>query len=265
MDTPIFQLKITLQGIKPPIWRRFLIPADTTFDMLHHTIQIVMGWYDSHLYQFDVNGTPIVDGRVADELNDSDVLAEEAHLDHYLARELKPFTYEYDFGDSWSHRLVLEKVLPAEPNTRYPRCLGGARRCPPEDVGGVWGYETFLEALRDPKHADHETYTEWYDGPFDPEHFDPGEVNQKLGMRIRSAADILAVTPRLTRPAQAFWDALTGDNQAGILLELWCYWCGAEGMLGEIQGKMRKGTLVLRATCSRCGNTSELTVEDDGH
>ena len=90
------------------------------------------------------------------------------------------FTYEYDFGDSWEHEIVLEKTLEPELKVKYPRCVEGARACPPEDVGGVSGYADFLEAIADPKHPDHREMKEWIGGKFDPEKFDLKAVNREL-------------------------------------------------------------------------------------
>jgi hypothetical protein len=90
------------------------------------------------------------------------------------------FRYEYDFGDGWLHQVTVEKVLPADPEMRLPLCLKGKRACPPEDVGGVWGYENFLEAIRDPDHPEHDEYLEWVGGEFDPESFDIDDVNAAL-------------------------------------------------------------------------------------
>ena len=91
------------------------------------------------------------------------------------------FTYEYDFGDSWQHEIVLEKTLESEPDVAYPRCIDGARACPPEDVGGIWGYAEFLEAISDPNHENHDEMVEWVGGEFDPEKFSVDEVNKELG------------------------------------------------------------------------------------
>ena len=94
------------------------------------------------------------------------------------------FIYEYDFGDSWQHEILLEKILEPEPNVAYPRCIEGARACPPEDVGGIWGYGDFLVAISDPNHEDHDEMLEWIGGEFDPEKFSVDEVNRELkGLR----------------------------------------------------------------------------------
>ena len=91
------------------------------------------------------------------------------------------FIYEYDFGDSWQHEIVLEKTLEPEPGITYPRCIEGERACPPEDVGGIWGYAEFLDAISDPNHEDHDERVEWVGGEFDPEKFSVDKVNKELG------------------------------------------------------------------------------------
>lgn len=90
------------------------------------------------------------------------------------------FLYEYDFGDGWEHQIVVEKTISPTAGEKYPRCIQGKGACPPEDVGGVWGYESFLEAIQNPNHEEHDSYLEWVGGKFDPEAFDLEETNQAL-------------------------------------------------------------------------------------
>lgn len=176
----VYQLKITLKGSKPPIWRRFQVPADITLVRLHDVIQDVMGWTDSHLHQFIIGDTYY--GRRDPEFGLDDVMDERKTKLSQVVRNVKAkFAYEYDFGDGWEHLLVLEKILPPDPGGRYPVCLDGKRNCPPEDCGGIWGYEGhFLKAIQNPKHPDHEDMLEWIGDSFDPEAFDVEEVNQRL-------------------------------------------------------------------------------------
>jgi hypothetical protein len=101
-------------------------------------------------------------------------------LNQIAPREKHKFIYEYDFGDSWEHVILVEKILSPEPGATYPECVKGRRARPPEDVGGIWGYADFLEAIRDPTHPEHESYVEWIGGEFDPEAFDLDEVNAAL-------------------------------------------------------------------------------------
>ncbi|MGC9333737.1 MAG: plasmid pRiA4b ORF-3 family protein [Anaerolineae bacterium] len=184
---PIYQIKITLEGSKPPIWRRHLVRSDTTLGDLHHVIQTAFGWWDYHLHQFIVGetyyGVPDPDYEDYLEMNDE----QEVMLRQVAPREGSKFRYEYDFGDSWLHQVLVEKILPPEPGQVYPVCIQGRRARPPEDVGGMWGYYHFLEAIQDPDHEEHDEYLEWVGGAFDPEAFDLEEVNQALaGLRLKS-------------------------------------------------------------------------------
>ena len=174
----IYQIKITLQDSHPPIWRRIQVRGDTSLDELHDIIQIVMGWTDSHLHQFIVDETYI--GPYDPEYPEPPMSDETQFTLSQIAEDQgSAFIYEYDFGDSWYHELLVEEIVPAQ-EARYPVCLAGERACPPEDVGGVWGYEEFLDAMRDPDHPEHEDYVEWIGGEFDPETFDLEAVNAAL-------------------------------------------------------------------------------------
>jgi hypothetical protein len=173
----IYQIKVTLEGSKPPIWRRLLVPSNLTLGDLHYIIQIAMGWTDSHLHQFIIGekyyGVPHFE---MEEMIDE----EKVKLAKVIPGEKFKFRYEYDFGDSWTHLVLVEKVLAAEPGKPYPICLTGRRHCPPEDCGGVWGYADFVEAMANPKHPEHKNMKEWYGEDFDPEAFDLDEVNRML-------------------------------------------------------------------------------------
>jgi hypothetical protein len=178
----IYQVKITLNMIRPPIWRRVQL-KDSSLAELHHVIQTCMGWEDAHLHVFDINdeqfGLPQQwekSGAWGLEVGDSRTIK----LSQLVAQSVKKFRYTYDMGDTWEHTIKIEKTLPAEAGVQYPRCLAGERACPPEDCGGPWSYDDFLEALRNPKHPRHEDRLEWMGGGFDPDVFDPAEVNAKL-------------------------------------------------------------------------------------
>ncbi len=174
----IYQLKITLKGIRPPIWRRVLTPGNITLAKLHAIIQAAMGWSDAHLHQFTIAG---IDYGVPDPEYGGDVKSERrARLNQLVAAPKAKFEYWYDFGDDWRHEILVEKILPAESAVRYPVCLTGKRACPPEDCGGIWGYEEFLAAMADPANAQHEELREWIGGDFDPEAFDLAGVNEAL-------------------------------------------------------------------------------------
>ena len=173
----IYQLKITLIDAHPPIWRRVWIPGNFNLYLLHQVIQAAMGWTDSHLHQFIIDGE-FYSLPFEDEVEDLDESL--FKLEQIAPSVKRKFVYEYDFGDSWRHQVVVEKILPIDPNEKYPQCIKGKRACPPEDVGGVWGYETFLEALQDKQHEEHDSYMEWIGGEFDPEELDLAEINQDV-------------------------------------------------------------------------------------
>ena len=181
-NTPIYQLRIVLLNIGPAIWRRFQVRENITLYGLHDYIQGVMfGWADCHLHEFEIDkvsyGVPVP------EYDDVPEIKLKNESSYKLCQLVKPgnsFLYRYDFGDNWEHEIVVEKQLSADPNVRYPICLEGQRCCPPEDVGGPWGYEEFLEAIADPKHEEHESYIEWVGGSFDPEVFDLKRINEVL-------------------------------------------------------------------------------------
>jgi len=178
----IYQIKITLVDSKPSIWRRLLVSSETTLFQLHHIIQVVMPWTDSHLHMFEIGETrysaPYEPGALA-ELDMKD--ERRVKLGKIAPVEKLKFVYEYDFGDSWYHNILVEKILPFDPDQQLPICLKGKRACPPDDSGGIWSYPYFLEALQDPDHPDHDMYSEWMgDEPFDPEAFDLEAINQDL-------------------------------------------------------------------------------------
>ncbi|MBM4425643.1 MAG: plasmid pRiA4b ORF-3 family protein [Chloroflexi bacterium] len=176
----IYQIKVTLNDSKPPIWRRFLVNENVTLSKLHDILQTVMGWTNSHLHHFIINGEfysePFDDDFGMMETKDGSRFK----LNQFVNREGFKFRYEYDFGDSWLHDLVVEKILPAEKGARYPVCVAGKRACPPEDVGGVWGYEDFLKTISDPNHLEHEETLRWVGGDFDPERFNISAINAGL-------------------------------------------------------------------------------------
>jgi Plasmid pRiA4b ORF-3-like protein len=174
----VYQIKVTLKGSKPPIWRRIQVTSGTTLAQLHRILQRVMGWEGSHLYQFVVGGMEYGDPNMLEEMEGED--ARRVTLATLVRGEKAKFHYEYDFGDGWDHELRIEKVLPFEAGKRYPVCLTGKRACPPEDCGGIWGYADFLDAIHDPQHPEHEAMLEWIGGEFDPEAFDLDEVNRDL-------------------------------------------------------------------------------------
>lgn len=174
----VYQLKVVLLGVKPAIWRRLQVPADITLDKLHMVLQEALGWTNSHLHHFMV-GEQLYGMLDVDEYAE-DLQDEKRFKLGQIVGEKARFAYEYDFGDSWEHGILVEKVLPAEPGVSYPRCLAGKRACPPEDCGGIGGYEELLKIIANPKHEEHEQTMSWLGGVYDPEAFDVWEADARL-------------------------------------------------------------------------------------
>ncbi len=177
----VYRLRIELEDIEPPIWRRILIPAGASFRDLHAAIQTAMGWEDAHLHRFEVldpnTGQKVFIGRPLEDdgWEDNVLPGWQYGIADFISPETPQCRYVYDYGDNWTHRIRLEETFPVEPEKTYPVCLDGERACPPEDVGGPAGYEDLLRILQDPNHGRCKEIRERV-GDFDPEHFDPSEV-----------------------------------------------------------------------------------------
>ncbi len=176
----VYQLMIELDEIQPLIWRRIQVPAEISLFELHFVLQLAMGWTNSHLHEY------IIDGHYyscPDDYED-DFREIRDECDYQLQQVLLDvgtgFSYLYDFGDSWEHNVYLEAILDADDCPSSLACLGGARACPPEDVGGEMGYALFLEAINDPGHPEHEDYLIWIGGDFDPEAFNRGKTDLSI-------------------------------------------------------------------------------------
>ncbi|HVA65373.1 MAG TPA: plasmid pRiA4b ORF-3 family protein [Elusimicrobiota bacterium] len=176
----VYQLKITLVGLEPPVWRRVLVPGDASLGSLHRVIQYAMGWSDCHLHMFHVGKT-----RIAPRTPDWDDVEDERKFVLWdIARKTgAKFFYEYDMGDSWGHEIKVESITPATGAFKGPECLAGAGACPPEDCGGIGGCEDLLAALRDPKHEQHDEMVDWVGGDYDPKAFDLAAANKALGRK----------------------------------------------------------------------------------
>jgi len=184
----IFQLKVTLQNVEPLVWRRVLVDAGSYLSDVHEVIQAAFGWWNSHLHDFEVDAKRY---GVCDPNDDWSTPAIDEgfiRLDS-IATVGSSIDYMYDFGDGWSHKIIVEKILPATSGTSVPACIGGRRACPPEDCGGPWGYQELLAILADPTHPEHRERAEWLDRPFDPDAFDPADFARNLRMIRRPAFD----------------------------------------------------------------------------
>jgi hypothetical protein len=179
----VHQFLVVLPNTDPLIWRRIQVPEPYSFWDLHVAIQDAMGWLDYHLHEFRV----VLDtksGRIGrfgipvdDMLGQPPVQPDwTVNVSDVIGRGDLPILYVYDFGDDWHHAVMYEGGVQRDRRARYPRCLSGARRCPPEDCGGVHGYEELLKAIRDPKHERHSELLEWLGGSFDPDDFEAAEI-----------------------------------------------------------------------------------------
>ncbi len=174
MAKQIYQLKITLKGTKPPIWRKITVDSSVSLNDLHRIIQITMGWENAHLHSFKKGKDEYAP--VEFQL-DYAMDSEKVRLNHILKKVNSSIAYEYDFGDGWNHEVKLEKILPTEEDMVSAKCIGGKRSCPPEDCGGVWGYAEMLHIIKDPKHEQYEDFIDWLGDDFDPDLFDIERVN----------------------------------------------------------------------------------------
>lgn len=171
-------IKVTLVDIDPPVWRRLDVPADTNLEELHELIQIAMGWHDEHLFSFYLKPA----GSKSRQFRNWTELDSEASipLANLLTRRSDEIVYEYDFGDSWIHRIKLEKRIPSAEVSPVPKCTDGRRACPPEDCGGVYRYADLLDALTDESHPEHDDALDWMGDDFDPEKCDLEEINDLI-------------------------------------------------------------------------------------
>ena len=182
----IYQFRVELLEIEPPIWRRIQVPAEYSFWDLHVAIQDSMGWLDYHLHEFQVKkprSRKVVEIGMPDEVTERECLAGwEVPISAYFVLPGVAATYDYDFGDSWRHQVLLEGILLREAAVKYPVCVAGERACPPEDCGGVSGYEDLLQILAKPRTEEYKETIVWLKGhaknyfPYQADRFVPGEV-----------------------------------------------------------------------------------------
>jgi hypothetical protein len=174
----VFQLHIALKRAKPKIWRRVLVHADIPLEDFSRVVQASMGWMGGHLYLFSDGMEEYAPAQMGLEGTRD---TKKMPLRELLPEEKARINYIYDFGDDWDHTITLEKKLsPEEAPQQVPKCIGGRRNCPPEDCGGLPGYEEMLEVLEQPDHPEYEDYIEWLGGEFDPAEFDKEAINRRL-------------------------------------------------------------------------------------
>ena len=182
----LMRFRITLNEIEPPIWRLIDVPESYSFWDLHVAVQDAMGWLDYHLQAFTPrrkqsrirNSVGIPD----EEFGDGTLAGWEVAIRDYFIELGDALEYEHDFGDGWCHEIVFVGLLLKESGRKYPFCVGGARACPPEDCGGVGGYEELLQILSDPSNEEYQSMVAWLKGhaknyyPYEPDKFGPDAV-----------------------------------------------------------------------------------------
>jgi hypothetical protein len=193
----IARLKITLDDVKPTVLRRIEVPFGIKLDRLHLTLQAALGWTNSHLYE--IRAKDVGWGLPDPDWPDGPLDARKAKLADIIEDTgVKTLRYLYDFGDGWEHTIKIERLSNPEPGAFYPRLVEASGRCPPEDVGGPWGYAEMLDAITDPKHERHTEMRNWLG-----EHFDPHVIDTKA---LTTDVAILATkwsrkkTAKLPRP-----------------------------------------------------------------
>ena len=174
----IYQFKIELKGISPKIWRSVQLNDNTQLLDLHYAAQIAMGWYDSHLYQFEKGGVIYGDPEALEDDNVQDDSV--VNIVDLFKAEKDEISYVYDFGDNWEHKITLEKIIEAKDPLEHMICVGGKRNCPPEDCGGIPGYLDMLETLKNPESEEYKELIEWIGGEFDPEFFEMSIINDSF-------------------------------------------------------------------------------------
>ena len=178
--TADLQLRIELQHTEPHVWRRVIVPESLTLAKLHTVLQAAMGWTDSHVHEYEIAGKHY-GTEDPDWPSDQPMLDERrVRLKSFVEARVRRFTYVYDFGDDWEHVVTIEDLVAPKDRRQPIVCTAGENACPPEDVGGGHAYGSFLEAIADPKHEQHQQMLDWIGYPFDPRAFDLNAINQRL-------------------------------------------------------------------------------------
>jgi hypothetical protein len=176
--TRIARLRVQIDEVAPAVIRVVEVPVTMRLDDLHFVLQIAIGWQNCHPFEFGIGGKTW--GLIDRDVEENPLPADSAQLSDVIALG-SSFTYSYVFGDDWHHTIKVEAITDADPGAVYPRLIGGEGRCPPADIGGPDGYETYLRAIADPEHLHHEGMIEWDEPDFDPAKLDLTALQSNLG------------------------------------------------------------------------------------
>jgi len=183
-----YKIKISLLDLEPEIWRIIEINSDAGLLDLHAVIQTAMGWTNSHLHHFIKNNVfYALPTEGSEDLEYETIDEETVKISDIISKKNEKIIYEYDFGDGWEH--IVELLEISEKKIKFPKCLDGGNACPPEDCGGVPGYENLLEVISDPENEEYEDMIEWLGGEFEPSHFNVDEANKRV-KKYRELCDL---------------------------------------------------------------------------
>ena len=265
MAKKVFRLKIILDDILPQIWRLIEVESNITFYEFHLIIQEAMGWTNSHLHEFSAGNFRIGDtGEEACEFGDPPKWEEkDKKLSDYFSENNTKVDYTYDFGDKWEHTIMLEAIENKKKGVTYPRCVDGARACPPDDCGSSHGYYRLLKILSDPKHDEYESMKTWA-GDFEAEHFNKEEATE--GMRdpvdlSDMLEDDFSEDDAPTFVPERKWSNLPPETQKMILANVYCGQCRDVVTMIDFSKTTREGMEILKGKCSVCSHDVVRTLD----
>jgi hypothetical protein len=176
VENTAFKMRVVLNGTNPLVWRQIIVPADLTLNAFHSVLQLIMGWQMTHLFDFEIDGK-----RYAEPDDFDEKMPKSLHsILSDVLKDQKSFSYNYDFGDGWRHTIDVEEILPAQSQPVRPMCTGGENACPPEDCGGMPGFEDLKKILSNPNNPEYDERLSWLGGYYSPFSFDPNRINRDM-------------------------------------------------------------------------------------